>query len=480
LLRIAFAQLGRSPLANSDPGKAILDAKVRKLRAGAPIDYADPAAAAEKIIAERFIHDGRVVLRNWQGEFWRWIGSHYAQVPIADMRETVWRVGAERSPAPIKKRSVDDVVDALRALCNLSNDVPCPSWIAGGDGPPPGSLIPMQNGIFDLTARELRPASPTFFSTYSLPFAYDPTAHTPVRFLAFLAELWPDDEQSVALLQEWFGYAISPDTSQQKAMMFIGPKRGGKGTVGRVLTALLGRANVASPTLSSLGLPFGLQSLIGKQLALISDARVGHHADLSAIAENLLRISGEDLVSVPRKFLPDYTATLGVRFMLFSNEAPRLIDGSGALPSRFLVLSSTVSFYGREDHELTRKLLAELPGIFIWALAGLERLRARGHFMQPESSSEIVEELETLAAPMQSFLAEECETGDPAAEVLVQELFAAWQRWCGRNGREHPGTRHTFGRDLRSALPRLRVRQPRVDGRQERAYVGLRLRGDTR
>ena len=54
----------------------------------------------------------------------------------------------------------------------------------------------------------------------------------------------------------------------------VGPTRGGKGAIARVLGALVGRENVAGPTLSSLGGDFGLAPLIGKPLAVISDARL--------------------------------------------------------------------------------------------------------------------------------------------------------------------------------------------------------------
>ena len=40
-----------------------------------------------------------------------------------------------------------------------------------------------------------------------------------------------------------------------------------KGTIGRVLTALLGKENIAAPTLTSLTSNFGLQPLLGKLAA---------------------------------------------------------------------------------------------------------------------------------------------------------------------------------------------------------------------
>jgi putative DNA primase/helicase len=77
-------------------------------------------------------------------------------------------------------------------------------------------------------------------------------------------------------------------------LLLIGPKRGGKGTIARVLRSLLGHNSVAGPTMASLSTAFGLEPLITKSLAVISDARIGGKTDKSAIMERLLSISGED------------------------------------------------------------------------------------------------------------------------------------------------------------------------------------------
>jgi len=100
--------------------------------------------------------------------------------------------------------------------------------------------------------------------------------------LAFLADLWDDDPDWITLLQEMFGYALSGDTSLQKIMLLVGPTRAGKGVIARVLTNLLGRHNVGAPTLTGLTTNFGLQDLIGKTLAIVSDARLGPKANRSA------------------------------------------------------------------------------------------------------------------------------------------------------------------------------------------------------
>jgi hypothetical protein len=62
---------------------------------------------------------------------------------------------------------------------------------------------------------------------------------------------------------------------------------------------LIGKRNVAGPTLASLGTNFGLSSLLGKPLAVISDARLGNSPS-HMVVERLLSIAGDDQIDVDR------------------------------------------------------------------------------------------------------------------------------------------------------------------------------------
>ena len=273
-----------------------------------------------------------------------------------------------------------------------------------------------------------------------------------MRWLKFLKELWGDDTETIDALQELFGYLVSGDTKQQKIFLFVGPKRGGKGTIGRVLTRMLGRHNVAGPTLANLGTNFGLQDLICKPVAIISDARIGKKTDVSLIAERLLSISGEDLQTVDRKYLEHWSGYLPTRFVILTNELPSITDASGALASRFQVLMLHKSFYGKEDALLTEKLCEELPGIFNWALDGLQKLRGRGAFKQPSASNDAIQELEDLASPVGAFIRDRCTLG-PDKTVEINALYKEYRQWCLDSGM-HTLSRQMFGRDLRASRHR--------------------------
>jgi putative DNA primase/helicase len=177
-----------------------------------------------------------------------------------------------------------------------------PAWLDNEVHPPAADLIACGNGLLYLPTRELLDHHPAFFNLNAVPFNHDPSAPEPLEWLEFLNQLWPDDPQAIDTLQEIFGLLLTGDTRHQKAFLVVGPKRSGKGTIARIMTALLGQENVCGPTLSSLAQNFGLAPLIGKCAAIISDARISGKADQSVIVERMLSITGEDSLTIDRKF----------------------------------------------------------------------------------------------------------------------------------------------------------------------------------
>lgn len=455
----------------------------RKSKAGDAVKIVDPNAPlliARGFMKDRTVEGGRTIVYH-QGEFLRWTGAHYRGCETVEIERDLYG-HLERCAVLTKekeavaynpnRRKVGDVEHALRSVCALTQAAD-PVWIDGTAPVPADEVVSCANGLLHLPTRRLIPHTPRFFTRASVPFAFDAKAPAPGEWLSFLAGLWPDDPEAVTTLQEIAGYLLTADTSQQKAFLLVGPKRSGKGTIGRILTALLGKENVAAPTLTSLSANFGLAPLIGRRMALIADARLGNRADQAVIAERLLSLTGEDTQTIDRKHRDQWTGYLPTRFVILTNELPRIADASGALSSRFIILTMDRSFYGKEDTGLSARLLPELPGILGWALDGLDRLRARGHFVQPRSSEEAVEALSDLGSPVSAFLREECEVAHDRL-TPCEDLYVAWRAWCERQGR-HAGSAATFGRDLGAVVLGLRKIRPRDGGARVWTYKGVGL-----
>jgi putative DNA primase/helicase len=463
-----------------------------------PVPGGEMRAQLTRWIAEEFEQIYRSAL--WQLEFDDSDQNHTrAEREIAG-RSAAGLVRSKSSPRPIPvtSRLVSDTLQALASLLMVpTRQVPVqpawlPAWPLGMSAPIHASetakelcfaaneILPAKNALVHLpslmtAAPCIMPPSPRFFNSYALEYDFATTAPVPREWLGFLDQIWETDIESIAALQEWFGYLLTPDTRQQKILMMVGPKRSGRGTIARVLKALAGSNSVVNPTLSTLARPFGLSSLISKPIAVFPDARLSSRPDNAAIVECLLSISGEDDQTIDRKHLPAWTGKLTTRFVLISNELPRLRDISGALAGRLIILRFTRSFYGQEDTLLFDRLRPELPGILRWAIAGWERLHRRGRFLQPRSARELVATMDELASPIAAFLRDRCIV-ESDATCPVPAIYESWRSWCHEHGRGAVGDEHSFGRDLHAAIPALTTIRPRTPLGRVRHYTGIRLR----
>jgi putative DNA primase/helicase len=330
--------------------------------------------------------------------------------------------------------------------------------------------VSCENGILHVDERDLLAHSPKFMNLVAAPYAYDPDATAP-EWEKFLHSVWPDDQEQTDLLQEWFGYIVSGRTDLHKMMLFIGPKRAGKGTVGRVLTNLIG-GDVASQSLDLLGSRFGLQSVADKPLWIIGDNR----ADAPAIAvERLLGITGEDEITVEAKYQAAASQRLPTRIMMLSNELPRLGDRSAVVASRFVILQAVRSWADDPDVGLGDRLEREMSGILNWALAGLSRLESRGRFTEPEATGDVRRDLEESASPYLAFIRSRCVVG-PEYEVVTAIWYAAWKAYAIEHGHK-PGSDKTFLRAMKTLVDveQVRLPAPSPGGKRPMGYRGVAL-----
>src|SRR5262249_28855531 len=304
------------------------------------------------------LSDGNKLLARWRGSWWRWEQTQWREVEESEMRAQIYRYtgnavyldekNGEQDWAPNAKR-VDEVLDALASVCLLASAIEMPSWPDGG---PESIAVACKNGLLDVATGRLSPHTPLFFNCCAVGFDYDPGAPEPKEWSAFLDKIWPDSPESIAALEEWIGYLVAGLLYLQKIMLVVGPARSGKGTIGRLISKLVGgAANAIGTSFDDMCRTFGLQTFIGKSLAVISDAHlVGKQA--ARAVERMLSISGEDPVMVNRKGEPHWNGVLPTRMMILANKLPRLSDASIAIVGRLIILPLTKSWLGKESNKL--------------------------------------------------------------------------------------------------------------------------------
>ena len=478
--------------------KSVLDKKGAAVKyAHKQIKAAREAVAGSPILlskgvpmhnARQFVRVNMPTLMRWNDDYLVHSGTVYRDLDDDTARAKMW-LFMERAIQTGKKKDdpefmpfcpsrtdVSDALDALRGVSHVARDaINPPCWLDKRADPNPREVLACRNGLLHLPTMELLPGDPQFLTRNALDFDYDADPAAPVQWLAFLTDLFGSDEDQVKLLQEIMGYFLLPDTSQQKLFYIKGPTRSGKGTINRIAIQLVGERNCTSPSLSDLE-GFGLSELIGKQLATISDMRIGRFTNLAEVTSNLLKITGEDPITAPRKFKNAWNGVLGTRFLILSNDDVHIKDTSGALANRFVGILLTESFLGKEDRHLTRKLGTELPGILLWAIEGWRRLNEQGHFTVTAQSKSIVRAVHAGSDKVAAFFYDRCAL-DPAASTTKSEMFKAYLAWAEV---EFPNDRRigdkVFGREfLACAGGKVAIARPRIDGKRAWVYAGIKL-----
>lgn len=355
--------------------------------------------------------------------------------------------GLDAKTIPVKSSLVNDVRLALSATVRSVGEAPCNV----DDGKPLNDRLFFANGhiaINDAIAgnNNLEPYTAREFITHKLSVDYSPNPPSPRLWLQTLDEIFPSDPESIRLLQQFFGYALTQDVSEQKILVMVGRKRAGKGLCCRILTELVGDHNVSSSFLPSLGSSWGLDGLLGKSLLFIPEARNSEFSK-GTTADILKAISGGDVVRIERRYEHSVSAVLPIKIIVVSNNLLTFDDVSGVIFSRFLTLNFQQTFYGCEDKRRFEKLQNELPGIMRWSLEGLRDLKENG-FAEPATGKQLAQEMELQSNPALSF-ADEFLTEDPLAIESTSKVWGVFVDWCLSKD-INPPSRMTFTAQIKS------------------------------
>lgn len=442
---------------------------------------ADPfRLAREFFAAENTDSHGRDTLRFWRGEWYRYLEGRYVRSEegiirvhltafiksyfddhrIVDQFGNVLRVG---------KALVSNTANALAAITAVPDETEIPAWLgSAAEGP----FLATANGLLDIGHLpggeiQVRDASPEWFSTVAFPVTYDPTAECP-QWLKFLDEVMENDQERIALLQEWAGYLLTPDTTQHRFVVAEGEGANGKSVFLDVLTTLLGEHNVSHVPLEMFGVRFQLTATLQK-LANIC-AEVG---EIDKVAEGFLKqFTAGDRMYFDRKNISGVMAYPTARLVLSTNNRPRFRDRSAGLWRRMIVVPFRVTIpLEQQDHLLKEKLKEELPGIFLWAVEGLKRLRQNKRFTIPAICQETLEDYKQESNPSKVFLLETCRK-DSRQSVHCQFLYNAYVEWAKASGFEVLDARQ-FGKEVRKVFPEVQRDRVSVGAVRQWIYRGL-------
>ncbi len=262
--------------------------------------------------------------------------------------------------------------------------------------------VPVQNGILNILTKELTDFTPSKIFFSKLPVTFRPSAKCP-KIDLFLQEVLANRDDRL-VFYELGGFCLLKEYRFEKAAMFIGTGRNGKGKSLELLKRVIGAENCYSMPLSSLSSDNpNVSQLQGKFVNLAGDIDNKDLKDTGLFKS----LTGRDLITTPRKYLSSLTFENYAKFIFACNELPMVYDLSKGFWNRWILLEFPYYFADKgeydnaseevrkgwkiKDEDIISKISSdeELSGLLNQFLDGLARLIKNRNFSTTKGTEEI-------------------------------------------------------------------------------------------
>lgn len=295
-------------------------------------------------------------------------------------------------------------------------------------------MINLDNGIYHLGKNVLYPHDPSHHITTILPFAYDPKATCPTwqRYLrsTFVLEDGTHDAEMAALVQEAMGYSLTTSVVHHVMFWCYGDGSNGKGTLFYVIKELLGSGRMELNVNSFSHNHYQLANLAGKRAATSAEV---NNADKLAEDATIKALVAGDPVGVRMINQKPFEMQPTVKLWWSMNKLPPIDETSEGVWRRIRIIPFARKFSEREQVlDLKERLDKELPGIFNWALEGLQRIRSTGIISIPKRAEEVKDKYQRESNIVQVFVEDMCKRGAEYS-VARPEFYREFKKWSIEN-----------------------------------------------
>lgn len=379
-------------------------------------NYYDLAAEAQASMYP----DGLVFVN---GEFYEYADGVWVQLPVLSMKRALSRKDSPLHDVLASPAAMNNLIEGLKAHAHL-DEFPEPAPMT----------VCVLNGVVDLLTGGLRGHAPSDWHRNALEIEYRAVADCPC-WIKFVEDVFSPDEdklEKAAFLQEFVGYLLTPSSKHQIMLLCVGEGANGKSVAVEIMQALLGAPNYSTVPLHQLGQAFRNAVLQSKLANFCSEISGTRRPDEGAIKE----IVGGDAIYAEKKGKDGFSFKPYARIVATGNTLPELSDTSDGFSRRLAILTFNRQFAEHErDHDLQRKLLAELPGIFVWALEGLQRLLAAGKFTRVPSSTAAVAAYKLRSNPVAQFMTTMADKSTGRHHrTKTSDLYKTFHTFCQDNG----------------------------------------------
>jgi putative DNA primase/helicase len=351
----------------------------------------------------------------------------------------------------------------------------------------PPNLIPLQNGIYDLTTKTLLPHSPEYFFTYKHPVIFDDTKDCPV-IQKYLTES-VETEREKELLLDIIAVCIYRARITRNFYVLVGGGHNGKTLFINLVKAFIGKERIVSMTPQAFAEDtFAPAQLDNKHANLGADIPGGIIRD-TAIIKN---VTGGDSISVQRKGVDREDKEVYCELVWASNTPPLIPEDTLAIWDRLVVIHFPYTFVEDPKKEMERKAITgleeqmitpdELSGLFNLIMKRIDYIIKNKKLNVTLDAQATRKQYRILSDTPSVFIEEMCEEVEydpgeshyPSSGYLTaEEAYREYKKWC-KNNRAVPVSATRFGKAMEF------LGFEKAKDRQARSYRGLQFRQKTK
>ena len=319
--------------------------------------------------------------------------------------------------------AIDDTLKKKHVIDEIIEDVKGCAYSMSGLSEPILSLIPFNNGVYDLDADKFREFTPHDCFTWKLPWKYNPDAEC--NFLKNIINSMVPKVERITLW-ELMAYALYREYPFQKFFLLLGGGRNGKSTFMNIFTRLLGQENISNASLGDIQTNrFSAGSLFHKL------ANISGEVDYNDLEDTRLlkQLTGGDNIQADRKFMSPVNFLNYAKLIFLTNQVPKTKDTTEAFYRRVFLIEFPFQFsidpsIPVKIHANTPEMTEEYEGLLYKVVRHLKILMEQNFiFTRGRDIDEIRDKYNHLSNPITQFLKEGCERTYDSKDFIYKIEF---------------------------------------------------------
>jgi P4 family phage/plasmid primase-like protien len=397
----------------------------------------DKAVVLMEALLSEYYQGGQYLLRT-AGQFWHYNGRYWEVTPDDLLKQRLLLLA----------HNVADESDRVSGLISSAMSLLEGRVFAKGDllrfSSPPPMVINCLNGELWFDARgkvTFKPHRAESYLRHCTQAEYNPTASSPNYDAAMLGIFRnssnPSDMYRHAM--ELLGYLCQPWRKHAIIVLLYGGGHNGKTSLTTITTHLLGQSSIMACRVSDIEKSaFKIGALANKLILLDDDVDAG-----TLLPDGFLKkISEEKMMTGEHKHRDPFEFICRAVPVMLGNDYPSIKDVSFGMERRLHVVPFARRFTPQEAKVGLFDTLwqEEASGILNQVIAGFQRLKQRGKFLEPEDCLKAKKEWLVRSNALATFIADMCEEGETVKQRM-DEFYVAFSQYCQSAGIRNVPTR---------------------------------------